>query len=150
MAIATYQFGNVFLKPTVSAYPSRRSGTTYDLSADVVKRWREAGDELETNVPGVAGVYNTLSLFRYQQSDVNVLKGDYIRLRDLSLNYNIPVERVTNKIKSANFGFAVRNLGLLWTANKEGYDPDIVGNLSTTTLGLPAAVSYNFSLNVNF
>lgn len=150
MAVATYQFGSVFLKPTVAAYPSARTGTTYDLSGDVAKRWQKAGDEAITNVPGVAGTFATISLTRYQQSDINVLKGDYIRLRELSLSYRIPVQHISKSIKGANFAFAARNLGLLWTANKEGIDPDFTSGLNTTTLGLPATVSYNFSLNVNF
>ncbi|NII81050.1 MULTISPECIES: SusC/RagA family TonB-linked outer membrane protein [unclassified Pedobacter] len=150
MAIATYQFGSVFLKPTISGYPTLRNGTKYDLSEDVALRWRKAGDELTTNVPGVAGTSSPVSLTRYMQSDINVLKGDYIRLRELSLSYRIPVDKITKAVKTADFGFAVRNLGLLWTANKEGIDPDFTGNLSSTTLGLPATVSYSFSLNVNF
>ncbi|RDC55258.1 SusC/RagA family TonB-linked outer membrane protein [Pedobacter chinensis] len=150
MAIATYQFGSVFLKPTITSYPSSRTGVTYDLSEDVANRWQKAGDEQFTNVPGVAGTYATVSLTRYQQSDINVLKGDYIRLRELSLTYKIPTQRFTQAIKAANFGFSVRNLGLLWSANKEGIDPDFTAGLNSTTLGLPATTSYNFSLNVNF
>jgi len=150
MAIATYQFGSVFLRPTISSYPSSRLGTLYDLNVDVDRRWRNPGDELTTNVPGVAGVFATQSLLRYQQSDINVLKGDYIRLRELSLSYQIPVAKITNAVKVASFAFAVRNLGLLWTANKEGFDPDFVGSLNNSSLGLPATVSYNLSLNVNF
>ncbi|MFD2288073.1 hypothetical protein GJU39_18735 [Pedobacter petrophilus] len=71
-------------------------------------------------------------------------------MRELSLSYQLPVERVTKFVKAANFAFAVRNLGLLWTANKEGIDPDFVAGLSATSLSLPPAISYNFSLNVNF
>lgn len=150
LAVATYQFGNVFLKPTVTTYPTTRRGVMYDLSEDVAKRWQKAGDENTTVVPGAAGVYAATSLLRYQQSDINVLKGDYIRLRELSMTYQIPVDKITRAVKAANFGFSVRNLGLLWTANDEGFDPDFVGGLNSNTLGLPAAVSYNFSLNVNF
>lgn len=150
MAIATYQFGNVFLRPTISSYPTARTGVRYDLHEDVAKRWSKPGDEALTNVPGVAGVFAAQSLLRYQQSDINVLKGDYIRLRELSLNYQLPVERVTKVVKAASFGFSVRNLGLIWTANKEGIDPDFTSGLNSTTLGLPSTVSYNLSLNVNF
>ncbi|GGE52132.1 TonB-linked SusC/RagA family outer membrane protein [Pedobacter psychrotolerans] len=150
MAVATYQFGNVFLRPTITSYPSSRAGVAYDLSADVARRWQKAGDEATTNVPGVAGTFAAVSLTRYAQSDINVLKGDYIRLRELSLTYKIPVEHLTRMVKTANFAFAVRNLGLLWTANKEGIDPDFTSGLNSTTLGLPATVSYNFTLNVNF
>jgi len=149
MAVATYQFGNVFMRPTISAYPSSRTGTKYDLHEDITKRWTKAGDEAFTNVPGAAGALAPTSLLRYQQSDINVLKGDYIRLRELSLSYQIPVEKL-KFMKAANVGFSVRNLGLIWKANKEGLDPDFAGSLNASTLGLPSPVSYNLSLNVNF
>jgi TonB-linked SusC/RagA family outer membrane protein len=150
MAVVSYQFGNVFLKPTASSYSTSRNGTIYDLHEDVAKRWQKAGDEATTNVPGMAGTFAPTSLLRYQQSDINVLKGDYIRLRELALTYKLPTQKITDKIKGATIGFNVRNLGLIWTANKEGIDPDVLPNLSSTTLGLPATVSYNFSLNLNF
>lgn len=150
LAIATYQFGSVFLRPTISSYSGARTGLKYDQSADIAKRWQKAGDEAFTNVPGAAGNYASTSLLRYQQSDINVLKGDYVRLRELSLSYAIPLAGFTKVAKTADLGFAVRNIGLLWRANKEGIDPDFATGLSSTTLGLPAVVSYNFSLNVNF
>lgn len=150
MAVASYQFGSVFLRPTISSYPTARLGVTYDLHEDIARRWVKPGDEANTNVPGPVGVFAAQSLLRYQQSDINVLKGDYIRLRDLSLNYQLPVAQLTKFISAANFTFAVRNLGLIWRANKEGLDPDFASGLSATTLGLPSTVSYNFSLNVNF
>lgn len=149
MAVATYQFGNVFMRPTISAYPSSRQGTKYDLHEDITRRWTKAGDEAFTNVPGAAGAFAPISLLRYQQSDINVLKGDYIRLRELSLSYQIPVEKL-KFMRAANVGFSVRNLGLIWKANKEGLDPDFTGSLNSSTLGLPSPVSYNLSLNVNF
>ncbi|WP_412468138.1 SusC/RagA family TonB-linked outer membrane protein [Pedobacter sp. KLB.chiD] len=149
LAVATYQFGNVFMRPTISAYPSSRTGVKYDLHEDITRRWTKAGDEAFTNVPGAAGSFAPTSLLRYQQSDINVLKGDYIRLRELGLTYQVPVAQL-HFVRSANVGFSVRNLGLIWRANKEGLDPDFVGGLSSTTLGLPSAVSYNFSLNANF
>jgi hypothetical protein len=53
--IVNYSFGNVFIKPSVSAYQGQLEiGLKYDLSADIAKRWRQAGDELTTNVPGMA------------------------------------------------------------------------------------------------
>ncbi|KLT66803.1 hypothetical protein AB669_06285 [Pedobacter sp. BMA] len=150
MAIASYQFGSVFLRPTITSYPAARTGVRYDLHEDIARRWVKAGDEAFTNVPGPVGNFAAQSLLRYQQSDINVLKGDYVRLRELSMSYQIPTQKITTYIGSANFTFAVRNLGLIWRANKEGIDPDFTAGLNSTTLGLPSAVSYNFSLNVNF
>ncbi|WP_443937387.1 SusC/RagA family TonB-linked outer membrane protein [Pedobacter sp. MW01-1-1] len=149
--MATYQFGSVFLKPSIANYATNPSNVTYDLSADIANRWQKAGDELTTSVPGLNGNATSVyySLMRYQYSDINVLKGDYIRLREISLSYDLPVQKFVKQIKGAKLGFAVRNLGLLWTANKEGYDPDVV-NYVNTAYNFPAARSYNFSLNLNF
>lgn len=151
--LMTYSFGNVFMKPTVNNYPGtgRNAGLKYDLSADVAKRWRKTGDELTTNVPGMAGIYSSLSLFRYQFSDINVLPGDYIRLREVALTYKVP-QMLLDKVgvKNASLGVTSRNLGLIWTKNKEGFDPSFANSLTSTTLGLPPSPSYTFSLNVNF
>ncbi|EHQ25214.1 SusC/RagA family TonB-linked outer membrane protein [Mucilaginibacter paludis] len=150
-ALTTYQFGNVFLKPSIGTYSTNINQVKYDLSADIANRWQKPGDEATTNVPGLNGTSTAVnaSLVRYQYSDINVLKGDYIRLREVSLSYQLPTA-LTNKvmIKNAKLGFAVRNLGLLWTANKQGYDPDFVNSLDRT-YSLPATPSYILSLNVN-
>ncbi|MDQ1090560.1 SusC/RagA family TonB-linked outer membrane protein [Siphonobacter sp. SORGH_AS_1065] len=153
-ALATYSFGNVFIKPTISSYPTalgRNAQLKYDLSADIAKRWKNPGDELTTNVPGMAGTYAGVSLYRFQNSDLNVLPGDFIRLREVSLTYQV-AERFAQLagFKGASLGVAVRNLGLIWTKNKEGFDPVFANSLSSTTLGIPPSPSYTFSLNVNF
>ncbi|WDF55831.1 SusC/RagA family TonB-linked outer membrane protein [Mucilaginibacter sp. KACC 22063] len=149
--LLTYQFGSVFLRPTTQNYATNPYNLQYDLNADVAKRWMKPGDEATTNVPGLNGtatVVNT-SLIRYDYSDINVLKGDYVRLREVSLSYKLPTAFLNRiMIKSANIGLAVRNLGLLWTANKQGYDPDFVNPLNHI-YSLPASRSYILSLNVN-
>ncbi|WP_316799809.1 SusC/RagA family TonB-linked outer membrane protein [Pedobacter frigidisoli] len=151
-AQATYQFGNVFLKPSIQSYITGTRTVSYDLSADIAQRWIKSGDESNTDVPGLNGTATavTNSLNRYKYSDINVLKGDYIRLRQLSLNYQLPQELIGKlKIKTAQVGMSVNNIGLLWTANKEGYDPDFA-NYPGSNRSLPAPVSYNLTLNLNF
>ncbi|HEX6427353.1 MAG TPA: SusC/RagA family TonB-linked outer membrane protein [Niastella sp.] len=151
-AIGTYSFGSVFRRPTISTYTStRQPWVQYDLNKDIDKRWRAAGDEANTNVPGIAGVYAPTSLFRYAYSDINVLDGSYIRLREVSLSYGMPAT-IAKKIlaKNIDFTFTVRNPGLLWTKNKEGIDPDFIPYLSVNTLALPPAASFNMALGINF
>jgi hypothetical protein len=151
-ALGTYSFGSVFRRPTVSVYTSTRyPSVQYDLNKDIDKRWRKPGDEAYTNVPGIAGVYAAQSLFRYGFSDINVLSGSYIRLREVSLSYGVPAaiaKRIT--AKSIDFTFSVRNPGLLWTKNKEKIDPDFIPVLSQNTLALPPSASYNMALGINF
>lgn len=149
-ALATYQFGNVFIKPTVSGYQQNAFTQLYDVSAAVAQRWKKPGDEAFTNVPGLASAsYSTTSMGRFQNSDINVLPAGYIRLREVSLTYQLPSGILSNLVKNMSLTATVRNLGLLWTANKEGFDPDFIGS-PARSFSLPAAKSYNFSLNVNF
>lgn len=151
-AIGTYSFGAVFRRPTVGTYATTRQPyVQYDLNKDIDKRWRKAGDEATTYVPGIAGTYAAVSLFRYQFSDINVLSADYIRLREVSLGYDLPAF-IASKItaKNINFNFAVRNPGLLWTKNKENIDPDFIPNLAGNAISLPPSASYTMTLNIGF
>ncbi|TDX01573.1 SusC/RagA family TonB-linked outer membrane protein [Dinghuibacter silviterrae] len=149
-ALLTYQFGGVFQKPTVDNYITGFYNLNYSVVGDIARRWENPGDENKTKVPGLnsSAFLTNYSLVRYQYSDANILSSDYIRLREVSLTYQVPVWR-QRIVKSASVALAVRNLGLLWRANKQGYDPDFVA-LPSRSNSLPAAKSFNFSLNVNF
>lgn len=147
-ALATYQFGNVFLKPTINNYVSSTYNARFDVSADIAKRWKSEGDENTTYIPKASS--NIYSLNRYIYSDVNVLKGDYIRLREISVSYQLNNELI-NKVhaRSAQISLSVNNLGFLWRANKQGYDPDYISSIGGTS-SLPPSKSYVLSLNINF
>jgi len=151
-ALLTYQFGGVFLKPSVNNYITNYYQPNYSVSGDIAKRWQQAGDENSTKVPGLNGTAAQVnySLYRYQYSDINVLSSDYIRLREIALNYDFPQALISKwPVKGANVGFAVRNLGLLWKANKQGFDPDFT-SYANGGFSLPASRSYNMSVKLNF
>jgi TonB-linked SusC/RagA family outer membrane protein len=151
-ALMTWQFGGVFLKPSISSYMTAWYRPVYSVSGDIAKRWQQAGDETKTNVPGLngTGTQVTYSLSRYQYSDINVLSSDYIRLREVSLSYEFPTAWISKwQAKGASLGVAVRNLGLIWRANKQGYDPDFTG-YPNSSYSLPASRSYNFSFKLTF
>ncbi|SFE41511.1 TonB-linked outer membrane protein, SusC/RagA family [Chitinophaga sp. CF118] len=147
--LTTYSFGSVFRNPTVSSYPTTRR-LSYNVSADIANRWQKPGDEAITNVPGVAGTYAFNSTLRYAYSDLNIQPGDYIRLREISLGYEVP-KNIAGKIlaKNLHVNAAVRNLGLIWKKNKVGVDPDFLPNLGNV-LHLPPTVQYNLMVNVSF
>ncbi|WP_353123812.1 SusC/RagA family TonB-linked outer membrane protein [Dysgonomonas capnocytophagoides] len=147
-ALATYQFGGVFLRPTITGYVGSIYNARFDLSEDIAKRWRKPGDETLTSVPRIST--NTYSLNRYIYSDINVLKSDYIRMRQISLSYQVDKDLLRKiKIESMQLSLSVNNLGLLWAANNEGYDPDYISSPSTT-FNLPPSQSYTIGLNINF
>lgn len=151
-ALMTWQFGGVFLKPSVNGYMTAYYRLNYSVSGDIAKRWEQRGDETKTNVPGLNGTGSQVnySLSRYQYSDINVLSSDYVRLREVSLTYDLPLAWISKwQAKGASLGVAVRNVGLLWRANKQGYDPDFIG-YANGSYSLPASRSYNFSFKLNF
>lgn len=108
--------------------------------AEYARRWQQPGDELRTNVPSVSYPASGTVDYFYQMSDINVIKGDHIRLQEINLSWgtNLPGWGLKNVRLYAN----VTNLGILWRANKVGIDPDIND--------LPNPRGYSFGLSTNF
>ncbi|MFB9110240.1 SusC/RagA family TonB-linked outer membrane protein [Flavobacterium gyeonganense] len=143
----TYYAGHVFRNTVLQNYPTY-AGVQYGAVAKdelIADRWRQAGDEMITNVPGLSNIsFNSLN--RFQNADINVLPADNIRLQQISLGYNVPAEWLQKTfIKSLSFNFAARNLGLLWVKNDEGIDPQYLSNNNYNTL----APQRNYSLQFN-
>ncbi|BAV04691.1 SusC/RagA family TonB-linked outer membrane protein [Filimonas lacunae] len=145
----SYYMGHVFLRQSVDNYPNFIPFTgVLDRNADLATRWRKPGDEATTNVPGLSNMtYN--SWLRYKNSDVLVEKGDNIRLQQISLSYSVPVQYLPKGIfKSLSVSANARNLGLIWTANKKGLDPEYLNTGSYTSLR--PATNYVFGLQATF
>ncbi|WP_029985683.1 SusC/RagA family TonB-linked outer membrane protein [Pedobacter jeongneungensis] len=92
-----------------------------------------------------ASTINTM----WQAADINVVKGDYIKLRNISLSYNLPKGMIGKfKLPSAKFTAQVSNL---WYASAAGDDIDpesYSGITGTRTLENPK--SFVFGLNLTF
>ena len=147
--LATYKLGYVQFKPSFENYISRYGTfSQYDLHTDIVKRWQNPGDEANTIVPGVQGMYG-YSYNRYRYSDKNVINGDHIRLREISLSYDFSGFLENTFIRSASLSFTARNLGIIWRANDENIDPDFPSYLGAT-IKLPPTAMYSIGVNVNF
>lgn len=98
---------------------------------DYLKRWEKPGDERVTGVPRYMHVselkdYPQVGLV-YASSSYLVERGDHIRWQDLRVAYTIPQGILADRfVKDFQlYGYA-KNLGLLWSANKQGIDPDFV------------------------
>jgi len=78
-----------------------------------------------------ATVFNTGFAYPYMtnlhySSDAMIEKGDHIRLNEIYVGYELPNTVFGSKsaIKSLNVYAQARSLGILWSANKLGIDPD--------------------------
>jgi TonB-linked SusC/RagA family outer membrane protein len=146
----SYYLGHVFLKPAVSNYPTFEGSYTGVIGRqlELAYRWRQPGDEATTNVPGLTGV-NFNSINRYRFSDDLVRKADNVRLQQISLGYTVPQKYLPKGVfKSLSVSANMRNIGLLWTANKEGLDPQYLNNTNFSSLS--PTPSYVFGLNASF
>jgi TonB-linked SusC/RagA family outer membrane protein len=143
----TYYMGSVFRNPVLQNYPTEVKVQNGAVAKDelIADRWRAAGDEANTNVPGLTNInYNSVN--RFQMADINVLPGDNVRLQQISLGYNVPSKFLDRTfIKSLSFNFAARNLGLLWVKNDLGIDPQYLSSNNYNTL----APQRNYTLQFN-
>lgn len=67
------------------------------MTKEFKDRWMVPGDELRTNVPVILSKtqYDNNSYLRYgynayNYSDVRIAKGDFIRMKEISLQYDFP------------------------------------------------------------
>ena len=152
----TYSGGNkVRLDPVFSS-------TYSDLSAlprEFKNRWMTSGDELVTDVPVIAsrnqmdryGSYALRTAYNaYNYSNVRIAKGDFIRLKEISLTYTFPQSllKKTGLLNTASIKLAATNLCLLYADKKlNGQDPEFInsgGVASPITKQLTATVRLGF------
>jgi hypothetical protein len=99
--------------------------------------------DFDESVRNYAGTISS----QWRNSDVNVVDGDYIKLRNISLGYNLP-KSFANKIKmsSAKFTFQVNNLWY-WSAAGNRIDPEVY-SVNAGTRNLPSPKTYLFGFNL--
>ena len=82
-----------------------------------------------------------------------VFDNSYVKLRELTLSYNVPKSLLGNVVKGLNLSFVARNPFIIWK-NIPNIDPDSNYN-NTTGMGmeygsLPSRRNYGFNVNVKF
>lgn len=88
---------------------------------EFLDRWQKPGDERSTSIPSLVYPSNSERDDFYNNSEVNVAKGDHIRLLDVRLDYAFG-SRLQMFVSMAN-------VGIIWRANKWGLDPDFARNI---------------------
>lgn len=135
----TYSFGNVIrLDPVFSSAYS-------DLDAmpkEFKNRWMKAGDENTTHIPTIVSyrmnqqyAYLNMAYNAYNYSDVRIVDGGFIRLKEISLSYDLPAKVLSFfRLNKLQFKIQATNLFLLYADSKlNGQDPEFFrsGGVST-------------------
>ena len=114
------KFGYFFRRPSLNYLNLFASRLGH---ADFAARWQNPGDENWTNVPSLVYPLATNRDAFYSGSEVNITKGDHIRLQYINLNYRFVI-LAGDKRKVVDLFLFSNNLGILWQADKHGIDPD--------------------------
>ena len=148
----TYQFGN-----KIRLDPNFHDRYT-DLDAqprEFKNRWMMPGDENITNIPAILDsrqlaqtnysyAYNT-----YNYSSVRVADGGFIRMKEISLQYDFPKE-IYSKLRLGSLGVKVQatNLFLLYSDKKlNGQDPEF---FRSGGVSAPVPKQFTFTLRIGF
>lgn len=132
-----YNFGFVLRRDVNELYTGRitaRSFITGGIHSDFLQRWQQKGDEAITDIPAYDPVSNRAArtdLNYYTAADINVIKGDYVKLRDLTLSYDLP-ENIAGRIHAQGISLRVQLSNvMLWKANDYGIDPEFYSGVGT-------------------
>ena len=147
----TYSFGNV-----VRLDPVFKSEYN-DLNAmpkEFANRWMVPGDELKTTIPVIASqrqnrndsnlnyAYNA-----YNYSTERIAKGDFIRMKEISLGYEFPKSLIAPlKLNSLSLKLQATNLFLIYADKKlNGQDPEF---FNTGGVAVPMPKQYTLTLRL--
>ena len=145
----TYAFGNVVrLDPAFKKSYSDLAS----MPREFKNRWTVQGDEATTNIPVIADkrlnqldrdlsyAYNA-----YNYSTERVAKGDFIRMKEISLSYDFPATWLKPfSLTSASLKLQATNLFLIYADKKlNGQDPEFYN-----TGGVAAPMPKQFTLTV--
>jgi len=152
MLNAVYSMGGLMRLPINTLYTGRLTPSasfgTGNIRDLFFSRWQKPGDEAYTNIPSYVANQQTSNTRRnvsyYTSGDVNVVSSAYIKLRDITLSYDVnPKVLQFLKIMRASV-FAQTTNFLIWTANKANVDPEFGTSIP------PYKHTYSFGLNLSF
>jgi hypothetical protein len=147
----TYSFGNVVrLDPVFkNEYNDLNS-----MPKEFANRWVVPGDELVTNIPVIASqrqnqndsdlsyAYNA-----YNYSTERIAKGDFIRMKEISLSYDFPKTLIAPlKLSNLSLKLQATNLFLIYADKKlNGQDPEF---FNTGGVAVPMPKQFTLTLRL--
>ncbi|WP_160716874.1 SusC/RagA family TonB-linked outer membrane protein [Chitinophaga solisilvae] len=118
--------------------------------------WKQPGDELRTNIPGIAPgtlqdpyYFPSYARYGYRYASQFVRRADYIRLRDLIITYN-PKFNFIRRMGLSQTQLRLQGQNLFYyTFSGNDIDPDAIDRVSGVRR-LPQRPLYSISLFTNF
>lgn len=148
-ALLTYQLGfYVYYGSNAGLHDQR----FWNNANDILDHWKKSGDNAK--YPRIINGDNISNGSSFPL-DINVFKGDFVKLRSLTLGYNIP-KSVMEKVKISSLRFYVSGNNLAMITKYPGPDPETSSNGNSSTgqgvdrNSVPNARTLTVGLNVGF
>lgn len=110
--------------------------TSGNIHVEFADRWKNPGDEQRTSIPAYdpsADRASRTDLNYYTAADINVIKGDYVKLRDISLTYELPASLIQPvRLERLAIRAQLNNV-MLWRANNAGVDPEFYNGIGSSS-----------------
>jgi TonB-linked SusC/RagA family outer membrane protein len=134
-----FQFVKKEARNYISSLPAMAGIRNYNMPTAMLERWREPGDQSGIQRFGTGAPGNT-TRSNYFLSEGVFVDASFIRLRNLSLSYQIP-ERLMSNVSIRNARIYVLGQNLFTLTDYEGNDPEVANMrvlppLRTLTLGI--------------
>jgi TonB-linked SusC/RagA family outer membrane protein len=151
-ALITFSAGN---KIRMNPIFDQKYNDLAALPKEFLDRWQQTGDEKYTDIPALLDLrtrdalngftpYNT-----YNYSSTRVADGGFIRLKQVSLNYSLPLKYINALgMHNASLSFVANNPLLIYADPKlKGQDPEF---FQAGGVALPIPKQYTLSVKVGF
>ena len=147
----TYAFGNVVrLDPTFA----RSYSDLVAMPREFANRWVVPGDEAKTDIPAIADLrqiqndsYLGYAYNAYNYSTARIAKGDFIRMKEISLAYDFPTKWISYVgLSNVSMKLQATNLFLIYSDKKlNGQDPEF---FNSGGVAVPMARQFTFTLRL--
>lgn len=141
----SYKLGYFFRRQSTGL--SYSDVLTNNTNSDFNFRWRQKGDELNTDIPSATIQENRDRTRFYQYSDALIEKGNHIRLQDIRLFYDLSL-KYKSPFKAIQIYCYANNIGIIWRANKFGIDPDVPTYTGSHDLPIPFSISFGLKVTL--
>lgn len=110
--------------------------TSGNIHREFLDRWKQPGDQSRTTIPAydpAADRTSRTDLNYYTAADINVFRGDFVKLRDIALTYELP-SSLLRRIGAQRLDIRGQlNNVMLWKANSFNVDPEFYNGIGAST-----------------
>jgi hypothetical protein len=153
-----YNLGHVMRRDINTLYNGRITANQGQFTGNInpyfLDRWKKPGDEAITDIPryiaGESPLLTDRKLEYYTLADRNIVSASYVKVRDITLSWNLP-QVWLQKVKISSVYIYVQTTNfMVWKANHNDIDPEFHRLFDGTRDLLPFKHSYSIGTNVSF